>query len=92
MKYEDRAVLDQYPVRTNYLHLITGIVYGQAKSPKRGICGDASPQDLVILAPSVYLVLRLGSRTSRRVAGQLSGIEWVPMAWNACPRLTPGRL
>ncbi|MBE0666277.1 MAG: hypothetical protein IH593_01245, partial [Bacteroidales bacterium] len=25
---------------------------GQDRSPKRGICGDASPQDLVVLAPS----------------------------------------
>jgi len=32
---------------------LSAYTYSQNKSPKRGICGDASPQDLVILAPSV---------------------------------------
>jgi hypothetical protein len=58
-------------------------VSGQAKSLKRGICGDASPQDLVTLAPSVTWYYDWGVEPPAVSQGQLSGIEWVPMAWNA---------
>ncbi len=73
------------------LILIAGIaadVSGQTKSPKRGICGDASPQDLVTLAPSVTWYYDWGVEPPAVSQGQLSGIEWVPMAWNAPVNLT----
>jgi len=62
---------------------LAGIVSGQAKSPKRGICGDASPQDLVVLAPSVTWYYDWGVEPPAVSQGQLSGIEWVPMCWGA---------
>jgi hypothetical protein len=58
-------------------------VSGQAKSLKRGICGDASPQDLVVLAPSVTWYYDWGVEPPTVSQGQLSGIEWVPMCWGA---------
>lgn len=53
----------------------------QSKSPKRGICGDASPQDLIILAPSTTWYYDWGVAPPSTLQGQLSGIEWVPMCW-----------
>ncbi len=53
----------------------------QSKSPKRGICGDASPQDLVTLAPSTTWYYDWGVAPPATLLGQLSGIEWVPMVW-----------
>jgi hypothetical protein len=66
--------------------LIAGIaadVSGQTKSPKRGICGDASPQDLAVMAPSVTWYYDWGVAPPTVSQGQLSGIEWVPMCWGA---------
>jgi len=54
---------------------------GQSKSPKRGICGDASPQDLITLAPSTTWYYDWGVAPPATLQGQLSGIEWVPMVW-----------
>jgi len=65
-----------------------GTVAGQDKSPKRGICGDASPQDLAVLAPFVSWYYDWGVAPPAVSQGQLSGIEWVPMAWNAPANLT----
>ncbi len=62
---------------------LSSFTYGQTKSPKRGICGDASPQDLVILAPSVTWYYDWGVEPPAVSQGQLSGIEWVPMCWGA---------
>ncbi len=62
---------------------LSAFTYGQNKSPKRGICGDASPQDLVILAPSVTWYYDWGVEPPAVSQGQLSGIEWVPMCWGA---------
>ena len=70
------------------LFCLPSFTYGQNKSPKRGICGDASPQDLVILAPSVTWYYDWGVEPPAVSQGQLSGIEWVPMAWNAPVNLT----
>lgn len=61
---------------------------GQSKSPKRGICGDASPVDLATLAPYVTWYYDWGVEPPSVSQGQLSGIEWVPMAWNAPSNLT----
>jgi len=61
----------------------TSAVSGQAKSPKRGICGDASPQDLAILAPAITWYYDWGVAPPTVSQGQLSGIEWVPMCWGA---------
>jgi hypothetical protein len=57
--------------------------WGQNKNPKRGICGDASPQDLVILSPSVTWYYDWGVEPPAVSQGQLSGIEWVPMCRGA---------
>jgi len=54
---------------------------GQSKSPKRGICGDASPQDLITLAPSTTWYYDWGVAPPASLQGQLAGIEWVPMVW-----------
>jgi hypothetical protein len=62
---------------------LAGYVSGQNKSPKRGICGDASPQDLIVLAPSVTWYYDWGVEPPAVSQGQLSGIEWVPMCWGA---------
>jgi hypothetical protein len=70
------------------LFLFTGTAAGQEKSPKRGICGDASPQDLAVLAPYVSWYYDWGVEPPAVSQGQLSGIEWVPMAWNAPANLT----
>jgi len=67
---------------------LSSFFYGQARSPKRGICGDASPQDLAILAPGVTWYYNWGVEPPAVSQGQLSGIEWVPMAWNAPANLT----
>lgn len=56
---------------------------GQSKSPKRGICGDASPQDLITLAPSTTWYYDWSVAPPATLQGQLSGIEWVPMCWGA---------
>ena len=61
---------------------------GQTKSPKRGICGDASPADLATLAPFVTWYYDWGVEPPAVSQGQLSGIEWVPMAWNAPSDIT----
>ena len=62
---------------------LSAFTNGQNKSPKRGICGDASPQDLVVLAPSVTWYYDWGVEPPAVSQGQLSGIEWVPMCWGA---------
>lgn len=56
---------------------------GQSKSPKRGICGDASPQDLAVMAPSTTWYYDWSIAPPALLQGQLSGIEWVPMCWGA---------
>jgi hypothetical protein len=61
---------------------------GQTKSPKRGICGDASPADLATLAPFVSWYYDWSVEPPAVSQGQLSGIEWVPMAWNAPSNIT----
>lgn len=66
----------------------TGTISGQTKSPKRGICGDASPLDLAVMAPFVTWYYDWGVEPPAVSQGQLSGIEWVPMAWNAPANLT----
>ncbi len=65
------------------LLLIAAPVGSQSKSPKRGICGDASPADLATLSPFVTWYYDWGVEPPAVSQGQLSGIEWVPMAWNA---------
>lgn len=62
---------------------LSAFTSGQTKSPKRGICGDASPQDLATLAPSVTWYYDWGVEPPAVSQGQLSGIEWVPMCWGA---------
>ena len=61
----------------------SALVQGQEKSFKRGICGDASPQDLAELAPSQSWYYDWGVEPPAVSQGQLSGIEWVPMIWGA---------
>jgi hypothetical protein len=70
------------------LLLVSATAGGQTKSPKRGICGDASPADLAILAPYTTWYYDWGVEPPAVSQGQLSGIEWVPMAWNAPSNLT----
>ena len=60
---------------------LTNSGFAQQKSPKRGICGDASPEDLAILAPSITWYYDWGVGPPAVSEGQLSGIEWVPMCW-----------
>lgn len=60
--------------------LFAGPAAGQLKSSKRGICGDASPEDLAVLAPSVTWYYDWGVEPPAVSQGQLAGIEWVPMA------------
>jgi hypothetical protein len=62
---------------------LAGLIYGQDKSPKRGLCGDASPQDLAVFAPSISWYYDWGVGPPAISQGQLSGIEWVPMCWGA---------
>ena len=62
---------------------LSAVVCGQDKSPKRGICGDASPQDLAVLAPGAAWYYDWGVEPPAVSQGQLSGIEWVPMCWGA---------
>jgi hypothetical protein len=62
---------------------LTSFAYGQDKSPKRGICGDASPQDLAVFAPSISWYYDWGVEPPTISQGQLSGIEWVPMCWGS---------
>ncbi len=73
---------------TLILLIISVTAAGQTKSPKRGICGDASPQDLATLAPFMTWYYDWGVEPPAVSQGQLSGIEWVPMAWNAPSNLT----
>lgn len=70
------------------LFSFTATTKGQTKSPKRGICGDASPADLAVVASSVTWYYDWGVEPPAVSQGQLSGIEWVPMAWNAPSNLT----
>jgi len=70
----------------NYLSIIAAIFFAltsiaQTKSPKRGICGDASPQDLAVLAPGNTWYYDWGVEPPAVSQNQLSGIEWVPMIW-----------
>jgi hypothetical protein len=65
------------------IFVISMAVSGQSRSPKRGICGDASPQDLVVLAPSTTWYYDWSVAPPATLQGQLSGIEWVPMCWGA---------
>ncbi len=60
---------------------VVNLTWGQNKSPKRGICGDASPQDLAAFAPSISWYYDWGVDPPAISQGQLSGIEWVPMCW-----------
>jgi hypothetical protein len=62
---------------------LSASLYGQTKSPKRGICGDASPQDLAAMAPSSTWYYDWSVAPPAVSQGQLSGIEWVPMCWGA---------
>ena len=74
------------PIIIASVFLFVGVaasVTGQTKSPKRGICGDASPQDLAVMAPSVTWYYDWGVAPPAVSQGQLSGIEWVPMCWGA---------
>ena len=73
---------------TLILLIISVTAGGQTRSPKRGICGDASPQDLATLAPFMTWYYDWGVEPPAVSQGQLSGIEWVPMAWNAPSNLT----
>ncbi len=82
-----------YPLQINVwaaviLLFFTSLAGAQTKSPKRGICGDASPADLATLAPFVTWYYDWGVEPPSVSQGQLSGIEWVPMAWNAPANLT----
>lgn len=64
--------------------LIFGLIhpgYAQQKSLKRGICGDATPEDLAVLAPYISWYYDWGVGPPAVSEGQLSGIEWVPMCW-----------
>ncbi len=70
------------------LLLVSSLATGQTKSTKRGICGDATPADLATLAPYVTWYYDWGVEPPAVSQGQLSGIEWVPMAWNAPANLT----
>lgn len=70
----------------NYLCTIAAIFFAltsiaQTKSSKRGICGDASPQDLAVLAPGNTWYYDWGVEPPSVSQNQLSGIEWVPMIW-----------
>jgi hypothetical protein len=60
---------------------LINITFGQVKSSKRGICGDASPQDLAAVAPAISWYYDWGVAPPAVSQGQLSGIEWVPMCW-----------
>jgi hypothetical protein len=53
----------------------------QTKSPKRGICGDASDKDLAAVAPYVSWYYNWSIEPPSVSKGALSGIEWVPMQW-----------
>ncbi len=55
--------------------------YSQTKSTKRGICGDASPQDLATLSKYLSWYYNWGVEPPSVSQGELSGIEWVPMQW-----------
>lgn len=57
------------------------ITFGQVKSLKRGICGDASPEDLAVVASAISWYYDWGVAPPAISQGQLSGIEWVPMCW-----------
>lgn len=56
-------------------------VAAQQKSAKRGICGDATPEDLAAFAPYLSWYYDWGVEPPAESEGQLSGIEWVPMTW-----------
>jgi hypothetical protein len=61
--------------------LTTIVGSSQTKSFKRGICGDASPEDLAILSPYISWYYDWGVEPPAISQGELSGIEWVPMQW-----------
>jgi hypothetical protein len=61
--------------------LLFNSIFGQIKSAKRGICGDASPEDLAAFASYVSWYYNWGVEPPGISQGQLSGIEWVPMQW-----------
>lgn len=58
-------------------------VAAQSKSPKRGICGDASDKDLAVIAPYVTWYYNWSIEPPAMSKGALSGIEWVPMQWGS---------
>jgi hypothetical protein len=60
---------------------VTSSLFAQTKSPKRGICGDASPQDLAAFSSYISWYYDWGVAPPTVSGGQLSGIEWVPMRW-----------
>ena len=57
------------------LLLIAAPAGSQSKSPKKGICGDASPADLATLSPFVTWYYDWGVEPPAVSQGQLSGIE-----------------
>lgn len=59
---------------------LVNLTFGQGKSSKRGICGDASPDDLAVLAPSISWYYDWGVAPPAVSEGQLSGIEWVQVS------------
>jgi hypothetical protein len=63
--------------------LIIFSVWGQNKSPKRGICGDASGKDLSVFAPFVSWYYNWSIQPPAVSNGELQEIEWVPMQWGA---------
>jgi hypothetical protein len=63
--------------------LINFNLSGQNKSPKRGICGDASGKDLSAFAPFISWYYNWSIQPPSVSKGELSGIEWVPMQWGA---------
>jgi hypothetical protein len=70
------------------LTLLAGLVMtlnvsAQTKSAKRGICGDASQDDLAAFAPYVAWYYDWSVGPPAMTNGELSGIEWVPMQWGA---------
>jgi hypothetical protein len=63
--------------------LIIFNVWGQNKSPKRGICGDASGKDLSAFAPFISWYYNWSIQPPAISNGELSEIEWVPMQWGS---------
>lgn len=63
--------------------VLSNLTFAQTTSPKRGICGDASPQDLATASPFISWYYDWGVAPPAVSQNQLSGIEWVPMCWGA---------